>query len=209
MAEWPVELRGVTETVVTTLGPNDRWNVAALGVRAPTGAERASGERSDPRAASAAGSPATATTWGNTRTRRNFHREGGGYVQFVADSVDFAEAALAVREEDDPVLDSADAWARVEATHVETDADAGTRREHWELHPVESEIRRTAPRTIDRGFAAVVEMTVAASRLGVAAYDMETLCERLRYFEDVAETCGGEREQAAVERVRELADGDW
>ena len=114
MAEWPVELAGVTETVVTTRGPNDRWNVAALGLHAPDD-----------------GDPATATTWGNTRTRRNFHREGGGYVQFVADPVDFADAALSIREEADPVLDSADAWVRVEAIHVGTEDDAGTRREQW------------------------------------------------------------------------------
>ncbi|WP_232702449.1 DUF447 domain-containing protein [Halobacterium wangiae] len=192
MVEWPVDLSGVTETVVTTRGPNGLWNVAALGLHSP-----------------AEGDPATATTWGNTRTRRNFHREGGGYVQFVADPVDFAEAALSIREAADPVLDSADAWARVEVTHVATNDDAGTRTEQWELRPVESEVRRTAPRTIDRGFAAVVEMTVAVSRLDVDAYDAETLRERLRYFEGVAETCGGERERVAVERVRELADGDW
>jgi len=192
MAEWPVELAGVTETVVTTRGRNDRWNVAALGLHAPDD-----------------GDPATATTWGNTRTRRNFHREGGGYVQFVADPVDFAEAALSIREEADPVLDSADAWVRVEAIHVGTEDDAGTRREQWELRPVEREVVRTAPRTIDRGFAAVVEMTVAVSRLDVDAYDTEALRERLRYFESVAETCGGERERVAVERVRELAEDDW
>jgi len=191
-AEWPGDLSGVTETVVTTRGPNDLWNVAALGLHAPED-----------------GDPATATTWGNTRTRRNFHREGGGYVQFVADPVDFAEAALSIREAADPVLDSADAWARVEAERVGADEDAGTRREHWELRPVESGVARTAPRTIDRGFAAVVEMTVAASRLGVDAYDAATLRERVRYFEGVAETCGGERVREAAQRVRVLADGDW
>jgi len=53
-------------------------------------------------------------------------------------------------------------------------------------------------------------MTVAVSRLDVdAAYDTEALRERLRYFESVAETCGGERERVAVERVRELAEDDW
>ena len=26
---WPVGLRGVTESIVTTYGPNDRWNAAA------------------------------------------------------------------------------------------------------------------------------------------------------------------------------------
>jgi hypothetical protein len=30
---WPVDLTGVVESVVTTLGPNDRCTVAALGLR--------------------------------------------------------------------------------------------------------------------------------------------------------------------------------
>ena len=48
-AGWPLELRGVTEAVVTTRGPNDRWNLAALGLFA--------------------GDPVTARTWGRTRTQ--------------------------------------------------------------------------------------------------------------------------------------------
>ncbi|MFB6269749.1 MAG: DUF447 domain-containing protein [Halobacterium sp.] len=191
-ADWPVALRGVTETVVTTLGPNDRWNVAALGVHAPEG-----------------DGPARATTWGNTRTRRNFHRQGGGYVQFVADPVVFADATLSIREEPEPVLDAADAWAEVDAEHVGTDDEGGTRREHWELRPVDSAVVDERPHTVNRGFNAVVEATVAASRLDVPAYDADTLRERLRYFEDVARTCGGDREREAIERVREYADGDW
>ncbi|WP_232686069.1 DUF447 domain-containing protein [Halobacterium zhouii] len=220
MSDWPVELRGVTETVVTTRGPNDRWNLAALGVQAPAGAERASGEHSEPRAAPVEHNSATATTWGNTRTRRNFHREGEGYVQFVSDPVVFADAALSIREADEPVLDAADAWARVDVEQtgadtvggsdaVDDEDDGSTRREHWALEPVEAGVERERPFTINRGFAAVVEATVAASRLDVPGYDTETLRERLRYFGDVAQTCGGEREREAIEQVREHADGEW
>ena len=67
-AAWPVALSGVTESVVTTLGPNGLWNAAPLGLHT--------------------GDPVTARTWGNTRTRRNFHRQGEGYVQFVDDPLD-------------------------------------------------------------------------------------------------------------------------
>ena len=197
-AAWPVDLRGVTESVVTTLGPNDLWNVAALGVHAPGTSEKDAGS-----------GPATATTWGNTRTRRNFHRQGGGYVQFVSDPVVFADATLSIREESEPVLDAADAWAEVDAEHVGTDEDSGTRREHWELRPVDSAVVRERPQTVNRGFSAVVEATVAASRLDVPAYDTETLRERLRYFTGVAKNCGGAREREAIERVREHADGEW
>ncbi|NHN48570.1 DUF447 family protein [Halostella sp. JP-L12] len=184
--DWPVELRGVTESLVATLGPNDRWNVAPLGLHA--------------------GDPVTATTWGNTRTRRNFRRQGGGYVQFARDPLLFAEAALSVRETDAPVLDAADAWAEVDAERVDAGEDGGTRWEEWALRPVDSAIERTTVPTTNRGYYAVVEATVAASRLGVDAYDADALRDRLAYFEEVVETCGGERERAAIRRVTELSE---
>ncbi|AEM56435.1 hypothetical protein HISP_04210 [Haloarcula hispanica N601] len=190
--EWPVALSGVSETVVTTLGPNDRWNVAALGVHAPDG-----------------DGPATATTWGRTRTWRNFRERGGGYVQFTRDPVDFAEAALSVREEDVPVLDSVDAWVEVDVERRDSGSKGDTQWVEWALHPVDSAVTRRVVPTTNRGHAAVVEATVAASRLDVPSYDSETLLDRLAYFESVVETAGGERERAAFERVRDLIDAEW
>ncbi|WP_424006500.1 DUF447 domain-containing protein [Haloferax denitrificans] len=197
--DWPVELRGVTETVVATLGPNDRWNFAALGVHAP--------ETRDAPAGVSSGSPplATATTWGNTRTRRNFHRQGGGVVQFVSDPRAFVEAAMTIYERELPVLDSADAWAEVEATRVDSGEDGGTEWETWELRPVDAAVERTRPFTINRGFGAVVDATVAASRLDVPAFDTDALLDRLDYFAETVEKCGGKREREAFARIDELA----
>lgn len=197
MGEWPVELRGVTETVVTTLGPNDLWNVAALGIRI-------SEETNQVRA----------TTWGNTRTRQNFHREGRGYIQFVADPVEFTDAALSIYERDEPLLNVADAWVHVEVEQMTEDPIAetstgengDTHREHWKLTPSEFGIECERPFSINRGFGAVVEATVAASRLDVPEYDTETFRERLSYFEDVALKCGGKREREAIKRIREYTD---
>ena len=185
-AEWPVELRGVTETVVATLGPNDRWNVAALGVFA--------------------GEPASARTWGRTRTRRNFAERGGGYVQFTRDPVDFVEAACMIRERDEPILESADAWARVDAERRRDGETEGTRWIEWELRPREAAVERRTVPTINRGHAAVVEATVAASRLGVAGYDDDVLSDRLEYFEDVVDRCGGDREREAFDRLLGTVD---
>ncbi|WP_458204958.1 DUF447 domain-containing protein [Haladaptatus sp. NG-SE-30] len=191
MNEWPVELRGVTESVITTFGPNELWNVAALGLHA--------GDR-------VTDDPVTAKTWGNTRTRRNLHRQGGGVVQFTRDPIDFVDATLSIREETEPVLDSADAWVEVEATQVDSGDSGGTRWEEWELTPVDSEVMRETIPTTNRGFAAVVEATVAASRLDVDAYDTDELRARLQYFEDVARTCGGEREREAFNRIRDIVE---
>lgn len=214
MSAWPAGLRGVTETVVTTLGPNGLWNVAALGVHAP---ERREGEyraRGDEGTASHTdgrrrGSRARARTFGRTRTRRNFERRGEGYVQFVADPLRFAEAALTVAETETPVLPAAAAWARVEVEPVGREERDGTTVVSWALRPVESATVRASVPTTNRGSAAVIEGTVAASRLGVSGFDDAALRERLDYFASVCERCGGPRERAAFALIEDaVADAD-
>ena len=199
-AEWPVSLSGVTETIVATLGPNGLWNLAALGLFAPADDSSAVGNEDETETV------VTARTWGNTRTRRNFHRRNEGYVLFVDDPVLFADAALSIVEREDPLPDAADAWVRVAAEPLETGTDDGTEWEEWALRPLEAGVESTTVPTIDRGFGAVVEATVAASRLGVAGYDDETLRERLEYCASVVTRAGGPREREALERVREHAD---
>jgi hypothetical protein len=191
----------VTESVVTTLGPNDRWNVAALGLHAPAGVA----DPPDPEGF-ATDDPVTATTWGDTRTRRNFGREGGGVVQFVTDPRTFVDAALSVREEPDPVLDAAAAWVRVDADRRASETVEGTRREEWALVPTASTVRERRVPTVDRGFLAVVDATVAASRLDVDAYDTDALLDRLDYFASVVDSCGGPRAREAFARVDEHAN---
>ncbi|WP_435174786.1 DUF447 domain-containing protein [Halorussus sp. AFM4] len=204
-ADWPVEFRGVTESVVTTLGPNDLWNVAALGLHPPDpgGASNAEEGSTSEDAAAEPPAPVTARTWGNTRTRRNFHRRGGGYVQFVRDPVTFVDAALSISEVEAPVLDAADAWVAVDAERVDAGESGGTRWEEWELYPREAGVERETVPTVNRGFNAVVEATVAASRLGVDAYDQAELRNRLAHFEEVGRNCGDDRVVRALDRLRE------
>jgi hypothetical protein len=225
---WPVGLRGVTESIVTTYGPNDRWNAAALGLHAPDPADYEftdksksesdkqnkesaqdtsesydSGTTAVKSAESETGdkSMITATTWGNTRTRRNFHREGGGVVQFVSDPRAFVAAATTIHEVDEPVLDSAHAWAEVTVECLEQGERGGTQWERWAVQPIETGvIDRTVP-TINRGFAAVIDATVAASRLTVPSYDTDALLDRLQYFAETVDRCGGPRERAAFAQL--------
>ena len=205
---WPLEpdrqLQGVTESVVATLGPNDRWNLAALGLRA--------GE------ASARDGRVTARTWGRTRTRRNFERRGGGVVQFVRDPVVFVDAALGIAERAHPVDDSADAWVEVRVERLaegdtgadgdsgETDAQQGTTWVDWALDPRSGTVERRGVRTINRGFNAVVEATVWASRLSVEAYDEAELRDRLAFLAEVVEASGTERDRMAFERIGSYVD---
>ncbi len=195
---WPVELRGVTETLVTTLGPNDLWNVAPLGVHAPA----ASGLSE----ATASASRPAARTWGRTRTWRNFRERGGGYVQFTRDPELFVEAALSITERDEPVLAEADAWVRVGATRVAEGTAGETDWTDWRLEALEAEVDREYVPTFNRGYAAVIEATVAASRLDVPSYDTERLRDRLEYFTGVAERAGGPAERRAIDRVRALIE---
>ncbi|MFB6228117.1 MAG: DUF447 domain-containing protein [Halobacteriales archaeon] len=186
-AEWPVDLRGITETVVTTKGPEGRWNVAALGVHA--------------------GDPVTAQTWGRTRTRRNFEREESGHVQFTRDPVLFVEAALGITERETPVLPEADAWVDVAVEAVDRGESGGTGWIEWALHPVASSVESRAVPATNRGYHAVIEATVAASRLDVDAYDRDVLLDRLAHLDDVARRCGGTKEREAIDRVAALTDG--
>ena len=193
--EWPdaLDLRGVTESVVTTLGPHGRWNLAALGLHAPE-ADGAGG----------AAGPVTARTWGRTRTWRNFTERGEGYVQFTRDPVDFVDAALAVREETAPLLDGVDAWARVTVSRLDAGETGGTAWVDWALSVREAGVERETVPTTNRGYNAVVEATVAASRLDVESYDSDRLRERIDHYEGVARRCGGPRERAAMDRLLEL-----
>lgn len=190
--DWPVPLRGVTESVVATRGPNDRWNLAALGLHA--------------------GDPVTARTYGDTRTRRNFDRHRGddgvpgGVVQFVADPREFVDAALSIREQPDPILPSAAAWVEVRAAQVGRHEEGDTTIREWALHPVESAVLQERVHPINRGFGAVVEATVAASRLDVAGFETMQLVERLEFFADVVERCGGNHEREAFARIDDYAD---
>ena len=200
---WPFALDGVVESVTTTPEPSDGWNVAALGVSGLDGEDtgpEAGRADTDPTAESA-----RARTWGRTRTRANFERAGRGVVQAVDDPVVFVRAALDRWVHEGPHLDEAAAWVAVEAIELERGRERGTEWVDWKLVPTDTAIRRRVVPRASRGFPAVVEMTVAASRLGVPAFDQETLRSRLEYFARVAERCGGERERAAVTEVAALS----
>lgn len=195
--DWPVALHGITESVVTTLGPNEKWNVAALGLHAPGDVDE---DESD--------NPVTATTWGQTRTWRNFEHRGEGYVQFTRDPELFVEAALGIYEVDSPVLDDAHAWVTVEIQKRDEGNEGGTQWVEWALNPVDVGVEQRVVPTFNRGYAAVVEATVHASRLDVDAYDSDVLRDRIDYCESVVERCGGPAEIRAFRSIRhKIPDG--
>lgn len=184
--EWPTPLRGITESVVATRAPDGDWNLAALGLRA--------------------GDPVTARTWGRTRTRRNFERTGEGVVQFLTDPVVFVDAAIGILEQEEPVHRTASAWVHVEVRRINEGCRDDTEWINWALIPQDAEVRAREVPTINRGHAAVIEATVAASRLDVPAYDKADLRDRLDRLQVLVNRCGGPQEHAAMRRLASLVD---
>lgn len=186
MSDWPTPLEGVTETVVTTLTPSGGWNAAALGLHG--------------------GSPVTARTWGQTRTRVAFERDGTGVIQFTTDSLTFVRAALTIHEVEEPVLAAADAWVWVEATRTASGSSAGTEWVEWRLDPLASRVRRRRVAGIRRARGAVVEASVAASRLDVEGFDRSELLATIERCGEVVERTGDARDRQAMSIVMETAN---
>lgn len=104
---------------------------------------------------------------------------------------------------DDPVVEEADARVRVALERFDLGESGDICWADWRLDPVESEVLCLVAPTANRGYSAVVEATVAASRLDVDADDDGTLRSSLDYLEDVARRCGGGQEQDAFDRLNE------
>lgn len=195
---WPARLAGVTETVVATEGPNGHWNQAALGISPPEDGPAAIDRGSD--------RTVTARTFENTRTRRNLDARGEGFVQFTPDPVDFVTAALDVYETDRPILERASAWVEIRAEAVDARDEAGTEVVTWTLEPRKAAVRDRSVPTTNRGYGAVVEASVAASRIGAPEYDDRELRERVEWLAEVVDRCGGPPERTAFDRIQEEID---
>jgi hypothetical protein len=71
-----------------------------------------------------------------------------------------------------------------------------------ELSPVEAQIKRRQIKTINRGFNAVIEATVEATRY-VVLKDKKYL-DRLEYYNTIVQKCGGSREKEAMKLLFDL-----
>ena len=187
--DWPIDFDGIVETVTTTHQPDGSWAVAALGIQQRDG-------------------DIVARTWGETRTKRNLSRTGVGFVQLIPDAVIFTRAALERWSREEAIFPEAAAWIEIEATPIDSGSEAGTDWVDWSLQPTDHEVRRQSVPLPGRGLAAVIEMTVTASRLDVPAYADEPLRERLQYFAEVATRCGGPTERDAVDRIERIVEND-
>jgi hypothetical protein len=217
--DWPLPVDGVTEAVVATPTPADDWAIAALGlhpgdpVTARTwGATRTRRnlDRLVERAASADGGdrdrmPAPDTFAPGPRTADG--ADPGAVVQFLTDPVAFVRASLGRWTAAEPVVDAATAWVAVGVERVAMGTEDGTEWVDWALHPGPSVVLERGVPVLRRGTAAVVEATVAASRLGVPGEPDEVLRARLDQHAAVVRRTGSGRDRVAMERLAELVDG--
>jgi hypothetical protein len=182
---WPAALAGITESVVTTRGPNGRWNAAALGLH-----------RDD--------TVVTAQTFGRTRTWRNLQADGRGVINFTTDPVQFVRAALSVYEPDTAVLAGAAAVVEVTAAAIREWTEDTTEMTRWELQPVWANIRQWQLPTYRRGRMAVIDATVAASRLDVPGADEAALRAELQRCADIVARTGSDSDRTAFAEIDAL-----
>jgi hypothetical protein len=127
-------------------------------------------------------------------------------VQFPRDPVTFVDAALGILEREGPVLDCADAWVEVAVERLGSGEEGGTEWVDWALEPERVGLDSEGVRAIRRGFNAVIEATVWASRLGVTGYDDAELRERLAFLESVVDSAGDDRDRRAFGRIADHVD---
>lgn len=191
-ATWPVALKGVVESVVTTEQPDGDWNLAPLGLHPIDGEHRERRVR--------------ARTWGRTRTAKNFERTGRGMIHFDLEPITFVNAALTHETRSSATVPEAAAVVDVRVDRLETGRSGGTGWTDWLLTPTAVSVHRETIPVTRRASVAVVELTIALSRTGVQTYDDAVLQDRATYFADVIERCGGPAELAALERIEAVTD---
>ncbi len=183
LVKWPLKMEGIVETIVTTQEESGLWNVAVLGLHG--------------------GDIVTARTWGNTRTRKNFNKRNEGYIQFIRDSMLFAEAALGIIEHKDPIIKGACAWIKIKPISIETGHSEGTEWEDWEIKVEEYSILDKEIPRINRGYNSIVEATIIASRMGLSI-EKEKDAQKIEELLEIAEKCGDIQDREASLLIREF-----
>tara|TARA_B100001013_G_C24548899_1_gene417813 strand:- start:313 stop:906 length:594 start_codon:yes stop_codon:yes gene_type:complete len=188
MKKWPFEIGGIVEVIVTTFNRSTCWNVALLGLHG--------------------GETVTARTWGKTRTRENFSKGEDAYIHFVRDAVLFAEAALCIKEQKSPHVDGSYAWVKIETNSIGVGMARGTEWEDWDINIRESKILKREVPVVNRGYNAIVEATVIASRLRISK-NREKDLQNIENLLKIVEKCGNMRDREAKGLVEKLVFEDF
>ncbi|MBE0523217.1 MAG: DUF447 family protein [Methanosarcinales archaeon] len=183
-------LEGINETIITTISLNGRFNAAPIGIIRRDG-------------------KLMVRIYNGSHTCSNIQDTGLFAANMVDDPVLFVQSALS--DLDDkmfetikidkygvfPILNKSSAWIIFKA-----DYEKGTTAIQAELYPVTGEIRRSGITTINRGFNAVIEATIYATRY--IAFKDEKYLRKVKTFKNIIDKCGGNQEKEAYELIIKL-----
>lgn len=178
-------LPGISEIIATTSGPRGPH-------AAPVGLRRS-------------GARVEAILYRPSRTLANAESAGALIANVVEDPLLFVDAAFRtlprsrfVETPHGPVLRDAAAWVKFRAIPMREERGRVT----FALRPVEGRRTNAVPRAPNRGFHAVLEGTVHATRYVI--FRNPQLLKKIRELEPVVVKCGGPRERRAWDRLMEF-----
>jgi len=134
-------------------------------------------------------------------TREFVKKTGILYVNVIHDPVVFVIAAFEDLTEDffesldPPVIKSALSWVKFKAD---------LKGNYAHLNFIEGEVLRRDCRAVNRGFNAVIEATVHATRYVLNKRD--DLLNKIRYYGGIVDRCGGKREREAYKLLMEYIE---
>ena len=180
---------GISETIVTTM---QGWSPNA----APIGIIRKDGR-------------IFIRLFKGSITYYNVHSEGYLVANVIDDPIIFVRSTFSNLKESDfnfvsvsgrefPVLKDALSWVAFECSNMKISHEALI----TELLPIHAHVNRSPVRAPNRGFNAVIEAAVHATRYQLS-HD-EKYLKLIRAYTDIVFKCGGEREKNAINLLNEL-----
>ncbi len=140
----------------------------------------------------------------NSKTLENILSTSRAAANIVYDPILFVQSALSEIEYDNlefvegfPVLKDAPGWIIFDCN-----CKRGENVSVVELIPVEAKINHKAIKPVNRGFNAVIEALIHATRY-VSLKEPEHL-EKIEYYNTIVQKCGGARDKDAMRLLYEL-----
>ncbi len=134
----------------------------------------------------------------SNHTRENIKEKGELWINVIHDPVIFAICSFEDLDDsyfeshNPPVIKGSLSWCRMKAE---------IKGAYAEVELIDGNVLRRNIKAVNRGFNAIVEALVHATRL--VEFRNIGLKEKVDYYLKLAEKCGGERERRAVEIIKE------
>ncbi len=180
--------RGISEVIATTVSESGEPNAAPIGIISDGNL--------------------SARVYTNTQTYANIKATNKMVANIVDDPLLFVLSALTKLPLDEicmggeyPVLKAANAWVVFECS-IEDNPRCAT----VILRPLRKKILKRSIQPVNRGFNAVIEATIYATRY-LAMKDPKYL-RWIKHCEKIVIKCGGEREKESMRKLKEFFGAD-